>query len=148
MVPLAAPEGAPVSGWMSVTAPADVQIFENKRLIGTSQSDRLMVSAGKHDIEIVNDLVGYRTTRTVQVAAGRVTPIRVEFPKGNIALNAVPWAEVWVDGEKIGETQLGTCRSRWARTKSCSVIPNSASSVMPRWSRSRRRPASVLIWKK
>ena len=30
----------------AVTAPADVQIFENKRLIGTSQSDRLMVSAG------------------------------------------------------------------------------------------------------
>ena len=107
MVPLAAPEGAPVSGWMSVTAPADVQIFENKRLIGTSQSDRLMVSAGKHDIEIVNDLVGYRTTRTVQVAAGKVTPIKVEFPKGNIALNAVPWAEVWVDGEKIGETPIG-----------------------------------------
>jgi len=107
MVPLAAPEGAPVSGWMSVTAPADVQIFENKRLIGTSQSDRLMVSAGKHDIEIVNDLVGYRTTRTVQVAAGKVTPIKVEFPKGNIALNAVPWAEVWVDGEKVGETPIG-----------------------------------------
>jgi PEGA domain-containing protein len=107
VVPLAAPEGAPVSGWMSVTAPADVQIFENKRLIGTSQSDRLMVSAGRHEIEIVNDLVGYRTTRTVQVTAGRVTPIRVEFPKGNIALNAVPWAEVWVDGEKIGETPIG-----------------------------------------
>jgi hypothetical protein len=107
MVPLAAPDGAPVSGWMSVTAPADVQIFENKRLIGTSQSDRLMVSAGKHDIEIVNDLVGYRTTRTVQVAAGKVTPVKVEFPKGNIALNAVPWAEVWVDGEKIGETPIG-----------------------------------------
>jgi PEGA domain len=107
VVPLAAPEGAPVSGWMSVTAPADVQIFEGKRLIGTSQSDRLMVSAGKHDIEIVNDLVGYRTTRTVQVAAGKVTPIKVEFPKGNIALNAVLWAEVWVDGEKIGETPIG-----------------------------------------
>jgi hypothetical protein len=107
MVPLAAPEGAPVSGWMSVTAPADVQIFENKRLIGTSQSDRLMVSAGKHDIEIVNDLVGYRATRTVQVAAGKVTPIKIEFPKGNIALNAVPWAEVWVDGEKVGETPIG-----------------------------------------
>jgi len=107
VVPLSAPEGAPVSGWMSVTAPADVQIFEGKRLIGTSQSDRLMVSAGKHDIEIVNDVIGYRTTRTVQVSAGRVTPVKVEFPKGTIALNAVPWAEVWVDGEKIGETPIG-----------------------------------------
>jgi hypothetical protein len=107
VVPLSAPEGAPVSGWMSVTAPADVQIFEGKRLIGTSQSDRLMVSAGRHDIDIVNDVVGYRTTRTVQVSAGKVTPIKVEFPKGTIALNAVPWAEVWVDGEKIGETPIG-----------------------------------------
>jgi hypothetical protein len=107
MVPLSAPEGAPVSGWMSVTAPADVQIFEKNRLIGTSQSDRLMVSAGKHDIDIVNDSVGYHTTRTVQVTAGKVTPIKVEFPKGTIALNAVPWAEVWVDGEKIGDTPIG-----------------------------------------
>ena len=107
MVPLSAPEGAPVSGWMSVTAPADVQIFEKNRLIGTSQSDRLMVSAGKHDIDIVNDTIGYHTTRTVQVSAGKVTPIKVEFPKGTIALNAVPWAEVWVDGEKIGDTPIG-----------------------------------------
>jgi hypothetical protein len=106
-VPLAAPEGAPVSGWMSVTAPADVQIFENKRLLGTSQSDRLMMSAGRHELEIVNETLGYRATRTVQVAAGKVTPIKIEFPKGTLALNAVPWAEVWVDGEKIGETPIG-----------------------------------------
>jgi len=107
VVPLSAPDGAPVSGWIAVAAPADVQIFENKRLIGSSQSDRLMVSAGRHEIEIVNDTVGYRTTRTVQVAAGKVTPIKVEFPRGTIALNAVPWAEVWVDGEKIGDTPIG-----------------------------------------
>jgi hypothetical protein len=36
-----------------------------------------------------------------------VTAVKVEFPKGTIAINAVPWAEVWVDGEKIGETPIG-----------------------------------------
>ena len=108
MVPLgAATEGAPVSGWIAVTAPADVQVFENKRLLGTSQSDRLMVSAGRHEIEIVNETLGYRGTRTVQVTPGKVTPIKIDFPKGAIALNAVPWAEVWVDGEKIGDTPIG-----------------------------------------
>jgi hypothetical protein len=107
MVPLGTPEGAPISGWIAVTAPADVQVFENKRLIGTSQSDRLMVSAGRHDIEIVNETLGYRNARTVQVTPGKVTPIKIDFPKGNIALNAVPWAEVWVDGEKVGETPIG-----------------------------------------
>jgi PEGA domain-containing protein len=107
MVPLGAAEGAPVSGWIALSAPADVQLFENKRLIGTSQSDRLMVSAGRHEIEIVNDALGYRSVRTVQVAAGKVSPVKVDFPKGAIALNATPWAEVWVDGDKIGETPIG-----------------------------------------
>ncbi|MGH9143548.1 MAG: PEGA domain-containing protein [Vicinamibacterales bacterium] len=108
MVPLAgAPDGAPISGWIAVTAPADVQVFENKRLLGTSQSDRLMVSAGRHDVDIVNETLGYRTQRTIQVSPGKVTPIKIEFPKGTIALNAVPWAEVWVDGEKVGETPIG-----------------------------------------
>jgi hypothetical protein len=109
MVPLSGgtAEGVPVSGWIAVTAPADVQVFENKRLIGTSQSDRLMVSAGRHDLEIVNETLGYRTTRTLQVAPGKVTPIKIDFPKGTIALNAVPWAEVWVDGEKVGDTPIG-----------------------------------------
>ena len=108
MVPLGgATDGAPVSGWIAVTAPADVQVFENKRLIGSSQSDRLMVSAGKHDIEIVNETLGYRTLRSVQVSPGKVSPIKIDFPKGTIALNAVPWAEVWVDGEKVGDTPIG-----------------------------------------
>jgi len=108
MVPLgAATDGVPVSGWIAVTAPADVQMFENKRLIGSSQSDRLMVSAGRHDVEIVNETLGYRTARTIQVGPGKVTPIKIDFPKGTIALNAVPWAEVWVDGEKVGDTPIG-----------------------------------------
>jgi hypothetical protein len=84
-----------------------VQIMENKRLLGSSQSDRIMVSAGRHEFEIVNDVLGYRVVRTVQVPAGRVTPIKLDWPRGTIAVNAVPWAEVWIDGERIGETPIG-----------------------------------------
>ena len=107
VVPMAAPEGAPVSGWIAVSASIDLQIFEHDRLIGTSQSDRLMVAAGRHDLDLVNDALGYRATRTVQVAAGKVSPIKVDMPKGTIALNATPWADVWIDGEHVGETPIG-----------------------------------------
>ncbi|HEX7137963.1 MAG TPA: PEGA domain-containing protein, partial [Vicinamibacterales bacterium] len=69
VVPMAPAEVVPVSGWIAVSAPVELQIFDGKRLVGTSQSDRLMMAAGRHDIEVVNETLGYRQTRTVQVAA-------------------------------------------------------------------------------
>lgn len=107
VVPLTAPAGAPVSGWIALAAPVEMQVYEDGRLLGSSQSDRIMVSAGKHDIEIVNERLGYREARNVQVAAGKVSTIRVDLPSGTIALNALPWADVWIDGERKGETPIG-----------------------------------------
>lgn len=107
VVPLGAAEGAPVSGWITVSGPVDLQIYENKRLLGTTQTDRIMVAAGRHDIEIVNEPLGFRVVRTVQVPPGKTAPVKLDWPKGTIALNAVPWAEVWIDGEKVGETPIG-----------------------------------------
>src|SRR5262249_43739685 len=92
---------------ISIAAPAKVDLYENKRLIGSSQSDRLMVSSGSHELEIVNEALGYRALRTVQVLPGKVVPIRIDFPKANVDINAVPWAEVWLDGEKRGRTAIG-----------------------------------------
>jgi serine/threonine-protein kinase len=36
-----------------------------------------------------------------------VTPLKVEWPKGIISINALPWADVWIDGDRIGETPIG-----------------------------------------
>jgi serine/threonine protein kinase len=107
VVPLAAPEGTPVSGWISASAPVDMQLFEKGQLLGTSQSDRIMVSTGKHDITIVNETLGYRAVKSVTVAAGKVTAIKADWPNGTIALNAVPWADVSIDGASVGQTPLG-----------------------------------------
>ncbi len=107
VVPLTAPQGAPVSGWISVTAPVAMQLFENGRLLGSSESDRIMVSAGRHDVEISSEPLAYRVVRSVQVVPGKVVAIKIDLPKQKIAVNAVPWAEVWIDGERIGETPIG-----------------------------------------
>ena len=66
-----------------------------------------MMSVGDHTLQIVNEALGYRATRTVQVSPGKVSPMRVDIPKGTAALNASPWAEVWIDGERIGDTPMG-----------------------------------------
>ncbi len=98
---------AAATGAVAITAPAPVDILENGRLLGNSQSGRLTLPVGAHQLEIVNQALGYRITRTVQVAAGNNAPISLEFPKGTLALNAIPWAEVFVDGEKVGDTPIG-----------------------------------------
>jgi hypothetical protein len=107
VVPMAAPPGAVASGWLSVTAPLVVDLQENGRLLGNSGIDRMMLPAGKHEIELVNEHIGYRETRTVQVSPGRTTAISVTLPKGTVSLNAIPWASVSIDGESIGDTPIG-----------------------------------------
>jgi hypothetical protein len=106
-VTLSVPQSGPGSGWISIAAPVEMQINENGRLLGSSATDRIMVSAGKHEIEISNVPLAYKSVRTIQVAPGKVAPIKVELPQQRLAVNAVPWAEVWVDGEKVGETPIG-----------------------------------------
>jgi hypothetical protein len=106
LAPVVAAQG-PVSGWLSVKAPVMMEIKESGRLIGTTDSDRLMMSAGRHEIELVNETLGYRATKVVQVIPGKVAPLAIELPQGTINLNALPWAEVWIDGRRIGETPIG-----------------------------------------
>ena len=106
VVPLSAPKNAPVSGWISVTAPVPLQIFEDSRLLGTSQSDRIMVSVGRHELVMVNEGIGFSQSQVVNVTPGRVTAIKPRWPSAAMSFNAIPWAEVWVDGQQIGETPL------------------------------------------
>ena len=90
-----------------VNSPVEMQLFEDGRLVGSSRSDRIMMSVGDHGLQLVNETLGYRVNRTLQVAPGRVTPMRLDPPKGTLALNASPWAEVWVDGDRVGDTPMG-----------------------------------------
>lgn len=106
VVPLAGAAAAQ-QGWIAVTAPVAIQLIENGRVLGTSQGDAVAVPAGRHAIELVNAAVGYRETRSIDVAAGKMSPIAIEMPAATLSLNAVPWAEVWVDGQKVGDTPLG-----------------------------------------
>lgn len=107
MVPMRRLPSGTASGWIAVSVPSEVQIYENQRLVGSSRTERIMVSVGRHELELVNESLGFRQTRTVDVASGQVAAVRPAWPRGSVALNALPWAEVFVDGERIGETPIG-----------------------------------------
>jgi serine/threonine-protein kinase len=57
-------------------------------------------------IGLENESVGFRDVRTVEVIPGKITPVAVTLPNGEISINARPWAEVFVDGNRVGETPV------------------------------------------
>jgi hypothetical protein len=107
LAPVSTAAPGPVSGWLAVKAPVAIEIRENGQMLGTTDADRIMMASGRHEIELVNDTLGYRATRTIQVPPGKVAPLSVELPLGVLNVNASPWAEVWVDGRRVGETPIG-----------------------------------------
>ena len=62
--------------------------------------------AGPQIIGLENESVGFRDVRTVEVIPGKITPVAVTLPNGEISINARPWAEVFVDGNRVGETPV------------------------------------------
>jgi hypothetical protein len=102
-----APSPLTVGGWVSMKTPVPMQVFEEGRLVGTTDVDRLMLTVGTHRLEIVSETLGYRSRQEVAIRAGQTSTLRLEMPTAALAVNAQPWAEVWIDGERVGETPIG-----------------------------------------
>jgi PEGA domain len=98
---------AVAAGWLTISSPVALQLREGGKVIGTTETDRLMLPAGDHDIELANESLGYKAQRKVHVNAGKTTVTPIQLPNGTMSLNASPWAEVFVDGERVGETPIG-----------------------------------------
>lgn len=99
--------GAFASGWLAISSGVPLQIFENGALIGSTETQRILLPAGAHELELVNAELGYRLTRSVQITAGQTASIGLKPPLGTISINALPWADVSIDGQRAGETPIG-----------------------------------------
>lgn len=108
MVTLETPGWSPATGWLVTEAPFDVEVRADGRSLGVMRNRRIALAPGRHAIEIVNDTLGLHETRDVAIRSGEPTPLVVQAPSGTVHLNAKPWAEVWLDGQRIGETPIGS----------------------------------------
>jgi hypothetical protein len=106
-----APAGVPdttvvAPGSVSIPLPFQVQVYEGARFIGINAAS-LPLTPGTHQLQLVNESLGFRTTERVTVSSGRTTRLAASVPSVLVQLNAIPWAEVLVDGTSVGETPLG-----------------------------------------
>jgi hypothetical protein len=95
------------AGWLTFDAPVPLQIRESGNLLGSTESDRLMIAAGNHTLDFVNPDLGFSQRLTVNVTSGKTSGVQIKVPNGTLSLNAQPWAQVWVDGTRVGETPIG-----------------------------------------
>jgi hypothetical protein len=95
------------SGGIRLVSPIDVDVFEGDRRLGSSATGIVSAAAGRRELELVNTRLGYRAREIVEVRGGQVVTLTVSPPAGRLSINAVPWAEVWIDGKSVGETPLG-----------------------------------------
>jgi hypothetical protein len=97
----------PESGWFSVTAAVPLQIFEGGKLVGSTESDRILVPAGDHSFDFTNAALGFRESQDVKITAGVDKRLTIVLPEAAISINATPWAQVWLDGRELGATPIG-----------------------------------------
>jgi len=105
VVPL--PARNPSSGWVGIVASLELDVYENGSLVGTSRVPRIMLSAGVHTLRLENQATGFRHEEQVEIRSGQRTELAVQLPQSTIHLNAMPWADVWIDGKAIGQTPIG-----------------------------------------
>jgi PEGA domain len=92
-------------GGVRITAPIELQVYEAGNLVG-STAGPIAVMDGPHTFDLVNETLGYRSRQTVTVKPGQMSAVTIAVPNGRVSINAVPWADVWVDGKPAGQTPI------------------------------------------
>jgi hypothetical protein len=103
-------DAAVYSGFLKITAPFVVEVAENGKTLGTSE-EAVILGAGHHKLFFSNADLDYSETKEIDVPSGETVKLNLD-PRGHANINAAPWAEVWIDGERAGQTPLANLSIR------------------------------------
>jgi hypothetical protein len=92
--------------WLTVASPFEITVLERAEVVGTSASSKIMIPAGRHELDLVNESLGYQDHRKVEIGSGKTAAIRVDA-RAPLSVNARPWANVMIDGTPVGQTPIG-----------------------------------------
>ena len=93
-------------GGLRLSSPIELQVLEGERVLGSSADGPIVASAGTHQLDFINNALGFRSRQTVEIKAGEIVGLTIRPPDGRLSINAQPWAQVWIDGKLVGETPL------------------------------------------
>ena len=97
---------ANVAGWLTVQSPFELEVLDAGEIVGNTSLSRMMLPAGRREVELINRALDFLERRQVQIVAGKTAAIAVAAPLVAININARPWADVSVDGVSLGQTPI------------------------------------------
>jgi hypothetical protein len=103
---LAVPGSKPESGIMRISSPMPLKVVEGGRALGSIPGSDLKLSPGKHEIELVNETVGYRLLHAVEITGGENVLLQIAPRPGSITVEAAVGTEVSIDGRAMGRTPI------------------------------------------
>jgi len=93
-------------GGLRLVSPVEVQVLEGEHVLGSTADGPIVTTAGRHDLDFINAAIGFRSRQTVDIKAGQIVRMTIAPPDGRVSVNAVPWAQVSIDGNPVGDTPL------------------------------------------
>ena len=94
---------AALPGWLAVFSRIPLQIQVDGRVIGSTDDGQLMLPAGRHRVTLISEHYQFRQTETLHVRSGFVTSHTVRLPTATVHVLSAQGAEIWVEGERVGE---------------------------------------------
>ena len=98
-------------GMVLVQVPFEMQVFEGEHAARRERQPPVAAAGPARARSRQRDAVVPRAGHASRSSPARRAASRSRCPKGTVHLNATPWAEVWVDGEKVGDTPMGNLRA-------------------------------------
>jgi hypothetical protein len=86
------------SGWLAIFSPIPVTVAIDGKPVSLTEDGRVMVTPGKHVVELISERFNYRATETLDVRPGETTPHTLDLPMGNVRVTAPEGAQIKVDG--------------------------------------------------
>jgi hypothetical protein len=97
-------------GWLAVHSRIPLDVMMNGKRIGASGDGQLLLPPGRHTVTLSSAQYNYLGTTTVEIDPGRVREHNVKLPLGRVNIDAPAGAEVWIEGERVGEAPMRDVR--------------------------------------
>ena len=92
-----------MAGWLAVFSRIPLDVSIGGKRVASTEDGQILLAPGRHKVTLSNTQYDFRDTINVEIDSGKVESYNVKLPTGRVNVDAPEGAEVWIEGERVGE---------------------------------------------